>query len=189
MEVILGLTKAISATLLLLLLGDGISTIFYHVPEHVFGKFHTIIHHGKNRNFLYYAYLTRNPFVLLDGTLAALPYFVFTPWLWQLSCVGTVIGLVLAELHVIWRHVSIVECQTPELIKSFCNLFWITTPERHTFHHQNAFIAFGDIFTFYDYPAQKWLTILRVIRRKFNQKEIIAQSSLSYLLPNIKAEH
>jgi len=161
--------RAIAAIYLLLLLGDFFSTFFYHVPEHVFGKFHTIVHHGKNRSFLHYAVLTRNPLVLIDGMLGAVPYFIFTPWLWQLSPTGTVIGLVLGEFHVVWRHVSILKWQTPKIVKSLCDFFSITTPERHWLHHQNAFVAYGDIFSFYDYPAQKWLTFLRVLRRKYRQ--------------------
>jgi hypothetical protein len=104
LEVTLEFIKAITATLLLLLLGDFFSTFLYHVPEHVFGKFHSIVHHGKNRSFLHYAVLTKNPLVLLDGMLGAVPYFIFTPWLWHLSAVGTIIGLLLGEFHVVWRH-------------------------------------------------------------------------------------
>ncbi len=169
LELLKELIKAIAAIYLLLLLGDFFSTFFYHVPEHVFGKFHTIVHHGKNRSFLHYAVLTKNPLVLLDGILGAVPYFIFTPWLWQLSAVGTIMGLALGEFHVVWRHVSILEWQTPKSVQAFCNLVFITTPERHWLHHQNAFAAYGDIFSFYDYPAQKWLTFLRVVRRKYRQ--------------------
>ncbi len=67
------------AAVLLLLLGDFVSMFLYHVPEHVFGKFHCIVHHGKNRSFIHYAMLTRNPWVLLDGFLGALPHFLFIP--------------------------------------------------------------------------------------------------------------
>jgi len=159
--------KVLAATALLLLLGDFLSTFLYHVPEHVFGKFHTIVHHGKNRSFLHYAVLTRNPLVLLDGLLGALPYFIFTPWLWQLSPIGTIIGLALGEFHVVWRHVSIIKWETPKPVQFVCGLLGITTPERHWLHHQNAFAAYGDIFAFYDFPAQKWLTFLRFLRRKW----------------------
>lgn len=161
--------KAIIAVWLLLLLGDFFSTFFYHVPEHVFGKFHAIVHHGKNRSFLHYAVLTKNPLVLLDGVLGALPYFMFTPWLWQLSPAGTVIGLLLGEFHVVWRHVSILKWKTPRIFVIICDFLFITTPERHWLHHENAFAAYGDIFTFFDAPAQKWLTLLRFLRRKFRQ--------------------
>ena len=101
-------TKIILVTTLLLFIGDFLSTFLYHVPEHVFGKFHTLVHHGKNRSFIHYAVLTRNPLVLLDGFLGALPYFLFIPFGWQISPIGTIVGIVLGELHVIWRHVSII---------------------------------------------------------------------------------
>jgi hypothetical protein len=168
--------KAIITAWLLLLIGDFFSTFLYHVPEHVFGKFHTIVHHGKNRSFFDYAVLTKNPLVLIDGILGALPYFVFTPWLWQLSAVGTVIGLLFGEFHVVWRHVSILKWTTSKSIELICNLLFITTPERHWQHHRNAFVAYGDIFTFLDFPAQKWLIFLRFVRRKLNFQP---QSSLS----------
>jgi hypothetical protein len=155
--------------LLLLLFGDFISTFFYHVPEHVFGKFHTVVHHSKNRSFIHYAVLTKNPLVLLDGFLGALPYFVFVPWFWGISPLGTLLGLVLGELHVIWRHVSLLSWQTPKLIMHICNLFYITTPERHWLHHQDATVAYGDIFTFYDKPAQAWLRVLLLLKRQFKK--------------------
>jgi hypothetical protein len=160
---------AIIAAWLLLLLGDFFSTFFYHVPEHVFGKFHSIVHHGKNRSFFHYAVLTRNPLVFLDGMLGAIPYFIFVPWLWQVSPVGTLIGLAFGEFHVVWRHVSILKWKTPKPIEILCNLLFITTPERHWQHHRNAFAAYGDIFTFFDPPAQKWLIFLRFVRRRFKQ--------------------
>lgn len=157
----------------LLLIGDFFSTFFYHVPEHVFGKFHSLVHHGKNRSFIHYAVLTKNPLVILDGLLGALPYFLFVPWLWQLSPIGTIVGLVLGELHVIWRHVSLINWQTPQLVQYFCNCFFITTPERHWQHHQNANVSFGDIFTFYDLPARKWQLFLIWVSQnylKFSKK-------------------
>ena len=164
------LLKVILVALILLLVGDFISTFAYHVPEHVFGKFHSLVHHSKNRSFIHYAVLTRNPLVILDGFLGALPYFIFVPWLWQISPTGTVIGLLLGEFHVIWRHVSLLSWQTPPLVKTFCSWLFITTPERHWLHHKNAKLAFGDIFTFYDRPAQIWFKYLIVLRRKFFKK-------------------
>ena len=89
------IVKAFLVVLFLLAVGDAISTFLYHVPEHVFGKFHSLVHHGKNRSFVHYAVLTRNPLVLLDGFLGALPYFIFVPWLWNISPLGTTIGLIL----------------------------------------------------------------------------------------------
>ncbi len=155
---------------ILLVLGDFLSTFLYHVPEHVFGKFHSIVHHGKNRSFIHYAVLTRNPLVLLDGFLGALPYFLFVPWLWKISFLGTILGLILGELHVVWRHTSLIHWQTPKTINFLCKCFWITTPEKHWLHHENSNIAYGDIFTFYDYPAQLWMKFLIRIKKKFPRK-------------------
>jgi hypothetical protein len=160
---LLGL-KGIVASILLLLLGDLISTFLYHVPEHVFGKFHTLVHHSKNRSFLHYAVLTRNPLVLLDGLLGALPYFIFIPWLWQLSPTGTLVGIVAGECHVIWRHSTALGKVTPQWLQQLCGVLYLTTPERHWQHHQNASVAYGDIFNFYDLPARQWLYWLRRLK-------------------------
>ena len=108
--------KIIFVATLLLSSGDFLSTFLDRVPEHVFGKFHSTIHHGKNRSFIHYAVLSKNPLVILDGFLGALPYFVFIPWSWQISPIGTIIALILGELHVIWRHVSAISWQTPKAI-------------------------------------------------------------------------
>ena len=161
--------KIVVVTALLLIVGDFLSTFCYHVPEHVFGKFHTLIHHGKNRSFIHYAVLSRNPLVILDGFLGALPYFIFVPFAWQISPVGTILSLVLGELHVIWRHVSIINWRTPRVIAFCCDLLLITTPERHWQHHQNANLAFGDIFTFYHAPAVAWMKFLLTIKKKYRQ--------------------
>ena len=145
------------------------STFFYHVPKHVFGKFHTTVHHSENRSFIHYAVLTKNPLVMLDGLLGALPYFIFVPWLWSRSSTGTLLGLLLGEVHVVWRHVSLLNWQTPELMRHIFNFLFITTPERHWLHHQNSSVAYGDIFTFYDQPAQAWLRTLRLLKRKLKK--------------------
>jgi hypothetical protein len=162
--------KIVSVAFLLLLVGDFLSTFLYHVPEHVFGKFHIIVHHGKNRSFIHYAVLTRNPLVILDGLLGALPYFIFLPWFWQISPLGCLLGLALGEFHVVWRHVSAINWKTPSLLERICNFLFITTPERHWLHHQNAQVAYGDIFTFYDQPAQAWLRFLTLIKQKGNAR-------------------
>lgn len=162
--------KIVLVVAFLLLIGDFLSTFLYHVPEHVFGKFHGIVHHGKNRSFIHYAVLSRNPLVIVDGFLGALPYFIFIPFTWQISPIGTIIALILGELHVIWRHVSILNWQTPKAIVLLCRLFFITTPERHWQHHQNANMAFGDIFTFYHPPATLWMQFLIKIKHKYFKK-------------------
>ena len=163
----LSLFKIIFVALLLLFIGDFLSTFLYHVPEHIFGKFHSLVHHSGNRSFLHYAVLTKNPIVLLDGMLGALPYFIFVPWLWQISPIGSVLGLILGELHVIWRHVSVIKWKTPAPILKICNALMITTPERHWLHHQDARIAFGDIFNFFDPPAQVWFKFLLTFKYKW----------------------
>ena len=91
--------------------------------------------------------MSRNPLVILDVFLGALPYFIFVPLTWHISATGTVLALILGELHVIWRHVSIIHWQTPKAITFCCRLLSITTLERHLQHHQNAQLAYGDIFT------------------------------------------
>jgi hypothetical protein len=163
--------KLLYVPILMLLIGDFLSTFFYHVPEHAFGKFHSLVHHSSNRSFIHYAVLSRNPLVLLDGLLGALPYFVFVPWFWQISPWGTILGLILGELHVIWRHVSIIKWQTPPWIASLCQRLWITTPEQHWIHHQDARLAYGDIFTFFDAPAQAWLEYLLFLKRKWRKAD------------------
>jgi hypothetical protein len=170
------LIKIILVTALLLLIGDFLSTFFYHVPEHVFGKFHGIVHHGKNRSFIHYAVLSKNPLVILDGFLGALPYFIFLPLGWQISPIGTIIAVILGELHVIWRHVSIINWQTPKAIAFCCKLLFITTPERHWLHHQDAKEAYGDIFTFYHRPAIAWMHFLILVKRKYRQHSSISKA-------------
>lgn len=150
---------------LVLLVGDFIATFLYHVPEHVFGKLHAVVHHSPKRSFIRYAVLNRHPTALIVGFLGALPYLVMIPLLWQLSPVGLGLGLVVAELHVIWRHRF--AHPTPPWLQTVCRYFFITTPERHWCHHNNANLAYGDVFTFYDKPARAWLKVLRRWRRQY----------------------
>jgi hypothetical protein len=163
----LQLINIVLIPVLMLAIGDFFSTFFYHVPEHVFGKFHSLVHHSSNRSFIHYAVLTRNPLVLLDGLLGALPYLIFIPWFWQFSPPGTILGVILGELHVIWRHVSVLNFKTPISILNLCKFLCITTPERHWLHHQDARVAYGDIFTFFDPPAQIWFRFLLSVKRKY----------------------
>ncbi len=161
------LLHTLGISLLLLLLGDFIATFIYHVPEHVFGRYHSIVHHSPNRSFVSYAWRKNCPQALLPGFLGALPYLIWVPLLGWMSPLGTVIGLLLAELHVIWRHQFAPGYQTPQSLKVLCRWFYITTPERHQLHHRNANLAFGDVFTFYGKPAQYWLTLLRQLKRQW----------------------
>ncbi len=152
---------------LLLVLGDFLSTFFYHVPSHVFGKFHSLIHHSPNRNYFHYAVLSRDPWVMLDGLLGVLPYLVLAILLWPLSPVGVVIGLILGQCHVWWRHTTALQWKTPPLIQRLCQILGITTPEIHWLHHHDANTAYGDVFTFLDLPARAWLKVLRYLRGRF----------------------
>jgi len=154
---------------LFLLLGDLIATFGYHVPEHVFGKFHSIVHHSPKRSFVGYAIQHRQPLALVDGFLSALPYLVLVPVLWQISPGGVGVGLILAEMHVIWRHHFLPTQPRPAWLSKLCQGLYITTPERHWIHHQHPNRAFGDIFAFYGPPAEWWLKYLRSLKRRYRE--------------------
>jgi Na+-transporting NADH:ubiquinone oxidoreductase subunit NqrD len=149
---------------LVLLIGDFLSTFCYHVPEHVFGSLHLQTHHVAKKTFRHYAILSFNLQVLLDGILGALPYLLVAFLLWNSSPTGVVIGLILGQAHVWWRHVNVMGWQTPKPIVLICEWLFITTPERHWLHHQKASIGYGDIFSFYEQPAKLWLRWLRFLR-------------------------
>ncbi|MEO1593004.1 MAG: sterol desaturase family protein [Cyanobacteria bacterium J06632_22] len=155
--------------LLVLLLGDFVATFVYHVPEHVFGRYHSLVHHSPNRSFVRYSIHNRRPQALIPGFLGAFPYLMWVPILWPLSPAGTLIGLLLAEVHVIWRHQFETGRRTPIYVQRLCRYLCITTPERHEQHHRNANLAYGDIFTFYGTPAVLWLRWLRRVKRRASQ--------------------
>ncbi|HEY9736331.1 MAG TPA: sterol desaturase family protein [Trichocoleus sp.] len=163
---------ALWAAFLLLLLGDFVATFGYHVPEHVFGRFHSAVHHSPDRSFIRYALRYRQPTALLDGFLSAFPYFMFIPWLWPLSPWGVVLGLCLGELHVIWRHQFSPAYRTPAWLQTLCQALGLSTPERHRQHHQNARLAYGDIFAFYGAPARWWLKQLMGLKKTLKQSPL-----------------
>ncbi len=156
--------EAMAVAWLLLLCGDFLSTFFYHVPEHVFGSLHLTTHHSWKKDFRHYAILTLNTQVLLDGILGALPYIFAGVVLWSLSPVGVIVGLILGQFHVWWRHVIALGWETPKLVVVLCQILFITTPEQHWLHHQKTNLGFGDIFTFFDQPAKIWMRWLRWLR-------------------------
>lgn len=158
--------------LALLLAGDFVATFGYHVPEHVFGKFHNLVHHSADRSFVRYAIRQRQPWALLDGFLSALPYLMFIPWLVQVSAGGVVLGLGLAQAHVLWRHQEGPNYATPSWLQTLCRRLGITTPERHQIHHHNGRLAFGDIFAFYGEPAQGWLRCLLKVKKALRQRKL-----------------
>jgi hypothetical protein len=164
--------EAIAVAWLLLVIGDFLSTFLYHVPEHVFGSLHLKTHHSWKKNFRHYAILTLNIQVLLDGILGALPYLIVAAILWSFSPIGVIFGLLLGQFHVWWRHVTALGWQTPRFINVLCHILFITTPERHWLHHQKTSLGFGDIFTFFEQPAQVWLRWLRLLRMRFRYSRI-----------------
>jgi len=164
--------KAIAVAWLLLFLGDFFSTFCYHVPEHVFGTLHLRTHHASKKEFRHYAVLSPQISVLLDGILGALPYLLIAIILWPVSSVGVLGGLVFGQFHVWWRHTTVLGWLTPKPIDLLCQIFFITTPERHWLHHQKTHLGFGDIFTCFDQPAKIWLRWLRLLR--LNLRSLIA---------------
>jgi len=148
----------------LLFLGDCLSTFCYHVPEHIFGKLHLQTHHAPKQRFHHYAVLSLKINVLMDGLLGALPYLIMAIVLWNYSPTGVVIGLLLGQFHVWWRHTTALGWQTPQLIQTLCRVIGVTTPEQHWLHHRKTTQAFGDIFTYFDYPARVWFRWLRWLR-------------------------
>jgi hypothetical protein len=157
---------------LLLVIGDFLSTFCYHVPEHVFGQLHVKTHHSAKQTFRHYAILTAQFSVLLDGFLGALPYLVLGILFWRISSGGVLIGLLLGLVHVWWRHITFLGWKTPAVITWICRLLFITTPERHYQHHHRPNQGFGDIFIFFERPAQQWLRWLRLLRRTWHPKTL-----------------
>ncbi|BAY62581.1 hypothetical protein NIES22_26550 [Calothrix brevissima NIES-22] len=164
--------EAIAVAWLLLFFGDFLSTFVYHVPEHVFGSLHLKTHHSWKKDFRHYAILTLNTQVLLDGILGALPYLLMALILWSFSPIGVISGLILGQLHVWWRHISVLDWKTPKFVTILCQVLFITTPERHWLHHQKTNQGFGDIFTFFEQPSLVWMRWLRLLRLHFRYSRI-----------------
>ncbi|HEY0797892.1 MAG TPA: hypothetical protein VGD50_02020, partial [Candidatus Baltobacteraceae bacterium] len=87
----------------MLVLGDAASTFLYHVPQHLWGKLHLRTHHDRSRSYWDHAVLSKDPAVLLDGLLGALPYLAIAALLWPVgpwAAAGAVTGLILGQIHV-----------------------------------------------------------------------------------------
>jgi Fatty acid hydroxylase superfamily len=154
-------SSAIAAMLFVLLVGDFASTFFYHVPQHVWGKLHLRTHHDRRRSYWDHAVLSRDPAVLLDGLLGALPYLALALVCSAVSVYGAVAGLILGQAHVWWRHTTELGWRTPEWGQRLARTLGIVLPEDHDGHHRNPEIEFGDIFRFYDAPARSLIVTLR----------------------------
>ncbi len=153
--------SAIAAMLIVLLVGDFASTFFYHVPQHVWGKLHLRTHHDRRRSYWDHAVLSRDPAVLLDGLLGALPYIAIAVLCAPISIYGAVAGLLLGQLHVWWRHTTELGWRTPEWGLRLGRALQIVLPEDHDGHHRNPEIEFGDIFRFYDAPSRATIAFFR----------------------------
>ncbi|HKU68037.1 MAG TPA: hypothetical protein VJP85_09690 [Candidatus Baltobacteraceae bacterium] len=153
------------AALVVLVVGDFGSTFFYHVPQHLWFTLHLRTHHDRRRSYADHAVISRDPWVLLDGLLGAVPYMAAAAAAWNLSPPGALLGLAAGQLHVWWRHTSELGWQTPEGVKAIAQALWIVVPEDHDRHHRNPCVEFGDIFRFYDAPARALLAVLAPVGR------------------------
>ena len=59
---------------IVLVVGDFASTFFYHVPQHLWFKLHLRTHHDRSRSYWDHAVISKDPEIMLDGLLGALPY-------------------------------------------------------------------------------------------------------------------
>jgi hypothetical protein len=154
------------STLIVLILGDAASTFLYHVPQHLWGKLHLRTHHDRRRSYWDHAVISKDPAVLLDGLLGALPYIVIAVVVWPVSASGAVAGLVLGQLHVWWRHTTELGWVTPRWAVRIARVLQLVLPEDHDGHHRDPDIEFGDIFRFYDAPARACIARVRMTSRR-----------------------
>jgi hypothetical protein len=154
---------------IVLVVGDFASTFFYHVPQHLWFKLHLRTHHDNRRSYWDHAVLSKDPGVLLDGFLGALPYMVIAAALIPVStaaAAGAALGLVLGQLHVWWRHTCEIGWVSPRWLVRLSRIFGLVLPEDHNGHHANPDVEFGDLFRFYDAPARAFLNYIRTFQRR-----------------------
>lgn len=155
-----------AAALLVLVVGDFASTFFYHVPQHLWFTLHLRTHHDRRRSYWDHAVLSRDPAVLLDGALGALPYLAVAALAARLSWPGALLGLLAGQLHVWWRHTSDLGWRTPAPLRSTLRALQIVAPEDHDGHHRDPEAEFGDIFRFYDAPARALIALCAPTSRR-----------------------
>jgi hypothetical protein len=157
------------ALVVVLIVGDFLSTFLYHVPQHIWGKLHLRTHHDRSRSYWDHAVLSRDPWILLDGLLGASPYIALTVLLWPISAwsaAGAVFGLLIGQAHVWWRHTTEIGWKSSPALVRFARTFGLVLPEDHDGHHRNPDIEFGDLFRFYDVPARAMLAYVRGVQRR-----------------------
>jgi hypothetical protein len=154
------------AMLIVLTMGDFASTFFYHVPQHLWFTLHLRTHHDNRRSYWDHAVLSVNWEILLDGFLGAVPYLIVAAFAARISWPGALLGLVLGQLHVWWRHTTQLGWKTPNWVAAVARPLQIVLPEDHDGHHRNPDIEFGDIFRFYDAPARFLLAKLAPTSRR-----------------------
>jgi hypothetical protein len=165
------------AALVVLVVGDFGSTFFYHVPQHLWFTLHLRTHHDRRRSYADHAVLSTDPWVLLDGLLGALPYLAVAAAMWHFSPLGVLAGLALGQLHVWWRHTAQLGWRTPRRLKAIAQALWVVLPEDHDRHHRNPALEFGDIFRFFDAPAQALIAVLAPTGRGVRKHTKRIQSS------------
>jgi hypothetical protein len=154
---------------IVLVVGDFGSTFFYHVPQHLWFKLHLRTHHDRSRSYWDHAIISKDPQILLDGFLGALPYLVLAASLSVLGpawMAGALLGLILGQGHVWWRHTCEIGWVSPPWLVRVARTFAIVLPEDHNGHHLNPDVEFGDLFHFYDAPARAMLTYVRTLQRR-----------------------
>ncbi|HEU5480126.1 MAG TPA: hypothetical protein VFU90_09860 [Candidatus Tumulicola sp.] len=156
----------VAAAAVTLVAGDFASTFFYHVPQHAWFRLHLRTHHDRRRTYWDHAVISRDPAVLLDGFLGAVPYLAVAALLTRVSWPGALLGLALGQLHVWWRHTTDLGWRTPAWLRTALRPLCVVLPEDHDGHHRNPDIEFGDIFRFYDAPARALLARLAPTSRR-----------------------
>jgi hypothetical protein len=149
--------------------GDLLSTMLYHVPQHIWGKLHLRTHHDNTRSYWEHSIVSIDPFILLDGFLGALPYFALAAALacfGKAAAFGALAGLVLGQAHVMWRHTCELGWKSPAWLVRIAHGAGLVLPEDHNGHHKNPDADFGDIFRMYDAPARAFLTAARTGMRR-----------------------
>jgi hypothetical protein len=162
----MSILAAILVAFAVLLVGDFASTFFYHVPQHMWFTLHLRTHHDRRRSYWDHAVLSKDPAVLLDGFLGAVPYLAIAALLWQYSWPGALLGLGAGQFHVWWRHTTELGWHTPAWLRPLLRWLQIVLPEDHDGHHRNPDIEFGDIFRFYDVPARALMAWLAPTSRR-----------------------